>query len=131
MINCIKEYKLESDYPLDPLLKRVGQLEKPKNPDKKRSGEFNKRPQSKKPRINTGYTRSSGGSAASTVMGRQHAPVRAAYAGIPDAYPYAGTVTYNYQVPGQAVYTQPSNVASSSRGRYMGSSLPSSHKLYM
>ena len=132
VINCIKEYNLEADYPLDSLLKRVGQLEKSKNPDRKRSGDFNKRPPSKKPRMNSGYHRSSGGSAAPAgVMVRQHPPVRAAaYAGIPDRYPHAGTAMYNYQVPGQAMYAQPSNAAPN-RGRYMSSGLQSSHKLYM
>ncbi|XLR22172.1 hypothetical protein HN51_068417 [Arachis hypogaea] len=82
--------------------------------------------------MNSGYHRSSGGSAAPAgVMVRQHPPVRAAaYAGIPDRYPHAGTAMYNYQVPGQAMYAQPSNAAPN-RGRYMSSGLQSSHKLYM
>ncbi|KAJ0098007.1 hypothetical protein Patl1_28585 [Pistacia atlantica] len=39
VVNCVKEYKLEADYPLDPLQKRVAQLERSKS-DKKRGGDF-------------------------------------------------------------------------------------------
>jgi hypothetical protein len=54
VIRCIEEFKLEADYPLDPLQKRVAQLEKSKT-DKKRGGEFGRRQQSKKPRANGGF----------------------------------------------------------------------------
>ncbi|TKY55654.1 FRIGIDA protein 3 [Spatholobus suberectus] len=133
VIKCIEEYKLESDYPLDTLRKRVIQLEKSKG-DKKRSGEFSKRPQSKRPRPNERYfsLHSSGGSTTSTVvLGRQVPPVRAPYAGNPDRYPHAATVTYDYQVPSQSIYTGPANVPPSNYGRYMGTSLQSSHQPYM
>lgn len=134
VIKCIEEYNLESDYPLDTLQKRVAQLEKSR-PDRKRSAEFNRHQQSKRPRTNERYfsLHSSGGSAASTgVMGRQVPPLRSAYAGTPDnRYPLAGAITYDYQVPGQAVYTQPAIAPSSSYGRYMSSSLQSSYQPYM
>ncbi|KAJ1403220.1 Frigida-like [Sesbania bispinosa] len=133
VIKCIEEYKLESDYPLDTLQKRVYQLEKSKA-DKKRSGDFNKRQQSKRPRPNERHfsLRSSGGSAASTVvMGRQVPPVRAAYAGATDRYPHAGALTYDYQVPGQAIFTPPANIPPSNYGRYISSSMQSSHRPYM
>ncbi|XP_027346032.1 FRIGIDA-like protein 3 [Abrus precatorius] len=132
VIKCIEEYKLESDYPLDTLRKRVTQLEKSKA-DKKRSGDFSKRPQSKRPRPNERYCslHSSVGSAASTlVLGRQVPPLRAAYAGTPDRYPHSVAITYDYQVPGQAIYTQPTN-APPNYGRYMGTSLHSSHQPYI
>ncbi|XP_020240031.1 FRIGIDA-like protein 3 [Cajanus cajan] len=142
VIKCIEEYKLESDYPLDTLLKRVIQLEKSKG-DKKRSGEFSRRPPSKRPRPNERYfsLHSSGGSAASTVvLGRQVPPVRVPYAGSsdryplvgnPDRYPHAGTITYDYQVPGQSIYTGTANAPPSNYGRYMGTSLQSSHQPYL
>lgn len=142
VIKCIEEYKLESDYPLDTLLKRVIQLEKSKG-DKKRSGEFSRRPPSKRPRPNERYfsLHSSGGSAASTVVfGRQVPPVRVPYAGSsdryplvgnPDRYPHAGTITYDYQVPGQSIYTGTANAPPSNYGRYMGTSLQSSHQPYL
>ncbi|KAK9057475.1 hypothetical protein SSX86_022310 [Deinandra increscens subsp. villosa] len=53
---CIEEHKLETEYPLDPLQKRILQLEKAKA-DKKQATEVAK-PQSKRPRANgiaTGY----------------------------------------------------------------------------
>ncbi|XP_061342539.1 FRIGIDA-like protein 3 [Gastrolobium bilobum] len=134
VIKCIEEYKLESEYPLDTLQKRVSQLEKSRS-DKKRSGDFYKRQQSKRRRPNERYfsLHSSGGAAASTgVMGRQAPPVRAAYAGASDRYPHtAGAITYDYQVPGQAIYTQPANAPPSNYARYVGSSLQSSHQPYM
>lgn len=133
VIKCIEEYKLESDYPLDTLKKRVLQLEKSKG-DKKRSGDFSKRPQSKRSRPNERYfsLHSSGVSAASTVgLGRQVPHVRAPYAGNLDRYPHAGTIPYDFQVPGQSIYSGPTNVPPSNYGRYMGTSLQSSHQPYM
>ncbi|XP_015947707.1 FRIGIDA-like protein 3 [Arachis duranensis] len=54
IIKCIEEHKLEEQYPLDPLMKRVVQLEKAKA-DKKRETEATK-PQPKRPRANgVGY----------------------------------------------------------------------------
>ncbi|MED6176185.1 hypothetical protein PIB30_085679 [Stylosanthes scabra] len=54
VIKCIEEHKLEEQYPLDPLMKRVVQLEKAKA-DKKRETEATK-PQPKRPRANgVGY----------------------------------------------------------------------------
>ncbi|KAK1428546.1 hypothetical protein QVD17_17382 [Tagetes erecta] len=50
VIKCIEEHKLESEYPLDPLQKRILQLEKAKA-DKKQATEVVK-PQSKRPRAN-------------------------------------------------------------------------------
>lgn len=50
MIKCIEEHKLEEQYPVDPLQKRVLQLEKAKA-DKKRVTEAAK-PQPKRPRAN-------------------------------------------------------------------------------
>ncbi|MED6107714.1 hypothetical protein PIB30_016753 [Stylosanthes scabra] len=54
IIKCIEEHKLEEQYPLDPLQKRVLQLERAKA-DKKRETEATK-PQPKRPRANcAGY----------------------------------------------------------------------------
>ena len=50
VIKCIEEHKLEEQYPVDPLQKRVLQLEKAKA-DKRRAVEAAK-PQSKRPRAN-------------------------------------------------------------------------------
>ncbi|KAJ7952795.1 FRIGIDA-like protein [Quillaja saponaria] len=153
VIRCVEEYKLESDYPLDPLQRRVAQLEKSKA-DKKRSGEFGRRQQPKKPRSNGGFfgfRSSSGNAASSAVMGRQAPPLRAVYTGMPERYPpAAGQNAYDYQVPGQTVYAQQANdqrlyyyppddrvVASSynatpsNYGSYVGSSLQSPHQPYM
>lgn len=54
VIKCIEEHKLDEQYPMDPLQKRVIQLEKAKA-DKKRETEATK-PQPKRPRANgVGY----------------------------------------------------------------------------
>ena len=54
VVRCIEEHKLEEQYPVDPLQKRVLQLEKAKA-DKKRATEAAK-PQPKRPRANSvGY----------------------------------------------------------------------------
>lgn len=54
VIKCIEEHNLEEQYPVDPLQKRVHQLEKAKA-DKKRATEAAK-PQPKRPRANgVGY----------------------------------------------------------------------------
>ncbi|XP_073116240.1 FRIGIDA-like protein 3 isoform X1 [Elaeis guineensis] len=50
IIKCIEEHKLEDQYPIDPLQKRILQLEKAKA-DKRRAAEAAK-PQSKRPRAN-------------------------------------------------------------------------------
>ncbi|KAF7809889.1 FRIGIDA-like protein 3 [Senna tora] len=135
VIKCVEEYKLEPEYPLDPLHRRVAQLDKFKG-DRKRSGEPNRRRQPKKPksRANGGFNafRSSASSAASSaVMGRQPPPVRASYPGIPERFPHAAPISYDYQVPGLPnVY--PQVAAPSNNGSYMGSSsLQSSHQPYM
>ncbi|KAJ7944486.1 FRIGIDA-like protein [Quillaja saponaria] len=147
----VEEYNLESDYPLDPLHKRVTQLEKSKA-DKKRIGEFGKRHQPKKPRANGGYFgfwASSGNAASSAVMGRQALPARAVYTGMPERYPPAGQNIYDYQVPSQPVYAQQANdqrsyyyppddrvtpssynAAPSNYGSYVGSSLQPSQQPY-
>ncbi|XP_028760497.1 FRIGIDA-like protein 3 [Neltuma alba] len=149
VIKCVEEYKLESDYPLDPLQRRVAQLDKLKT-DRKRTGEPGKRQQPKKPRTNGGYfafrPSVGGGATASSTMARQPPPVRGPYPGIPDRYPHASAITYDYQVPGQTIYPQQVNdqrlpfyhrddrvAAPSNYGSYMGgsSSLQSSHQPYM
>ncbi|KAI3787950.1 hypothetical protein L2E82_00476 [Cichorium intybus] len=50
IIKCIEEHKLEDEYPVDPLQKRIAELEKAKA-DKKHATEVVK-PQSKRPRAN-------------------------------------------------------------------------------
>ncbi|XP_042508690.1 FRIGIDA-like protein 3 isoform X2 [Macadamia integrifolia] len=54
VVRCVEDYKLEAEYPLDPLQKRVAQLEKSKA-DKKRMGEMAKHQPPKRARANGGY----------------------------------------------------------------------------
>ncbi|KAK9285368.1 hypothetical protein L1049_024559 [Liquidambar formosana] len=153
VVKCVEEYKLEADYPLDPLQKRVAQLEKSKS-DKRRYGEFGKHQQPKKARVNGGFHgfRGRGGTAA-TAAGRQAAPVygeRVPYTGMSERYPHAGPNAYDYQVPSQSTFAQPTsdqrlyyypqddrvtatsyNAAPSNYGSYMGGGLQSSHPPYM
>ncbi|OVA10952.1 Frigida-like [Macleaya cordata] len=55
VIRCVEAHKLQADYPLDPLQKRVAQLEKSKSNKKKRMGEvLVKHQQPKRARANGG-----------------------------------------------------------------------------
>ncbi|ERN20213.1 hypothetical protein AMTRI_Chr06g201150 [Amborella trichopoda] len=87
VIKCIEEHKLEEQYPIDPLQKRIAQLEKAKA-DKRRAVEASK-PQSKRPRAN-------GISYAPRPTVQEKVFYRA-----PERYPY-GT----YDRPGQDLYAQ-------------------------
>lgn len=161
VIRCVKEYKLGADYPLDPLQKRVTQLERSK-PDKKRSGESGKHQQFKKPRNGGFHGFRSPASAPVPAPtgggGRQGGPAvfaeRAMYAaGIAERYPpHAVPSTYDYQTPSQPTYAQQPpydqrsyyytqddrvsaastyNAAPPSYGSYVGSGMQSSHQQYM
>ncbi|RVX23800.1 FRIGIDA-like protein 3 [Vitis vinifera] len=103
VIRCVEEYKLEADYALDPLQKRVAQLEKSKA-DKKRMGEAGKYQQPKKQRANGGFHGFRGSASGGAAAGRQAPPVfseRAAYT--VERYPYAGPGpgpnTFDYPFP--------------------------------
>ncbi|KAM7262989.1 hypothetical protein ACFE04_000672 [Oxalis oulophora] len=110
VIWCINEFKLEAEYPLEPLEKRVFQLERSKI-DKRSAGRSYKTPQpEKRPRPNGRYrgSRSSGGGSSSR---RQPPPV---YGGRPVAYngnryPHSTPPDlYNYaQVTAQPGYAPP------------------------
>ncbi|XVF59333.1 hypothetical protein PTKIN_Ptkin07bG0267300 [Pterospermum kingtungense] len=147
VIRCVQEYGLEANYPLDPLQKRLAQLEKAKSDNRKRVGEFGKHQQPKKSRPNSGFRGFRG------PPGRQAPPAynieRAAYAGMPERYPHAGPNLYNYQVPNQPAYASQANdqrlyysqadrgptplynAATSNYGNYSGSGLQPPHQPYM
>ncbi|KDP32025.1 hypothetical protein JCGZ_12486 [Jatropha curcas] len=153
VIRSVEEYKLEAEYPLDPLQKRVAQLVKSKS-DKKRGADFGKHQQSKKPRANGGYRRYRGGAAPGTAGGRQAPPVfadRIPYTGMPERYPHAAPNPYDYQAASHSAYGQPAtdqrmyyypqddrvtagsyDPASSNYSNYMGTTgMRSSHQPYM
>ncbi|CAK9186295.1 unnamed protein product [Ilex paraguariensis] len=98
IIRCVQDYKLEVDYPLDPLQKRVSQLEKLK-PDRKRSGDSGKHHQFKKPRANGGFY----GSRAPVASTATAVPAPPVFGG---RATYAGVTTYDYQAAGQSAYAQ-------------------------
>lgn len=126
IVQCIRDYKLEAEYPLDPLLRRVAQLEKAisndkdRSNDKKRPSGSGKHQQFKRPRANGG-TR--GSIRHSNIISRQPPSVlveraaannpsrlvpsvlveRATYARLPDKYGYLST-SYDYQSTSQATY---------------------------
>ncbi|XP_050120924.1 FRIGIDA-like protein 3 [Malus sylvestris] len=153
VIRCVQEFKLEADYPLDPLQKRVHQLERSKA-DKKRSNE-SKRQQQKKQKISgrwRGY-RGPGVAATSAPAAARHGqPVfgdRAGYGGILERYAQR-PLAYDYQVPSQAAYVPqandqrlyyypqddrvkpaPYNATPSNYGGYAGSGMQSQHQPYM
>ncbi|XVF17579.1 hypothetical protein REPUB_Repub10bG0135700 [Reevesia pubescens] len=147
VIRCVLDYGLEANYPLDPLQKRFAQLEKAKSDNRKRAGDFGKHHHPKKSRPNGGFRGIRG------PPGRQAPPVyneRAAYAGMPQRYPHAGPIPYNYQFPNQPAYAPqasdqrlyyysqddraaaPSyNAATSNYGNNVGSGLQPSQQPYM
>ncbi|WOG93036.1 hypothetical protein DCAR_0312315 [Daucus carota subsp. sativus] len=151
VIQCVHDYDLEADYPLDPLHRRVAQLEKAK-PDKKRFGESGKNQQVKKPRTNGGFRAPP---ATATVVSRQ-APTYAGertYAGIAERFPRAVPDPYTYQAPTQSTYGQPGydhrsyyyphgervaaptyaayNTAPLGYTKYTSSGMPTSHPSYI
>ncbi|XP_016511776.1 uncharacterized protein LOC107828902 [Nicotiana tabacum] len=130
VVRCIRDYKLEAEYPLDPLQRRVGQLEKAisndksKSNDKRRHSGSAKHQQFKKPRPSGG---THGSTRPANVPSRQPPSVliervaaynpsrqvpsglveRATYAGLSDKYTHLST-SYDYQAPSQAAYPQQS-----------------------
>lgn len=114
VIKCIEDHKLEEEYPLDPLQKRVVQLEKAKA-DKKRATEAAK-PQPKRPRANgVGY-----GPRATNV-----AADKTFYARVTDRYPqYIYDRPYVYPVStdnhGPSLLGSATYNLSPSHGNYFG-----------
>lgn len=112
VIRCVEEYKLETDYPLDPLQKRVAQLERSQADKKKKGGEYGKRQQTKKQKANgrfRGYHRAPGFSPVTARQGPPFYGERAVHAGIPERYPHVDPHAYDYRVPSQAAYAQQAN----------------------
>ncbi|KAJ6729104.1 FRIGIDA-LIKE PROTEIN [Salix viminalis] len=114
VIKCVEEHKLEEQYPVDPLQKRLLQLEKAKA-DKKRANEVAK-PQPKRPRA-------SGVGCGPRVA--NSAPEKAFYPRVPDRYPqYVYDRQYIY--PGPADSHVPPLMSSAtynfspSHGNYFG-----------
>ncbi|WCJ31337.1 FRIGIDA-like protein [Euphorbia peplus] len=107
VVRCVEEYKLEADYPLDPLQKRLAQLVKCKS-DKRKTGDSSRHHQPKRPRVNGNYRGFRGGS--SHGGGRQGAPIfaeRTAYTGMAERYSHPAPNPYEYQIPAQSAYVQP------------------------
>lgn len=108
---CIEEYKLQEEYPIEPLKKRIAQLEKARY-DKKRLGQAAKT-QAKKPRAHGGYAPRK---PAAFVDNRQVPPPiyddRAVYHGGGDRYAdrYAYATQQAYEVASHAPYAQQSSV---------------------
>ncbi|XP_038977664.1 FRIGIDA-like protein 3 [Phoenix dactylifera] len=106
VIKCIEEYKLQEEYPIEPLQKRIAQLEKAKD-DKKRMEESVKL-QTKKPRDTGGYAPRR---PAFVADHRQLLPTafdeRRLYAGAAERYPYNAPPTDGQ--PAYAAYAQPAN----------------------
>lgn len=160
VIKCVEEYNLIDEYPLDPLQKRVAQLEKSKA-DKKRFGDFGKpQQQSKKPRANgggffgTSRARVRPVTPAVSAINRQVPPVyseRAATYNPTMLERYSHAVvpsSYDYPVSSQSTYDQRSYyypqddrvtptsygagaaAATPNYGSYVSGGLPSSHQPY-
>eukprot|EP00262_Sarcandra_glabra_P000841 TRINITY_DN1089_c0_g1_i1.p1 TRINITY_DN1089_c0_g1~~TRINITY_DN1089_c0_g1_i1.p1 ORF type:complete len:565 (+),score=114.50 TRINITY_DN1089_c0_g1_i1:152-1846(+) len=147
VIRCIEEYKFEAEYPLDPLQKRVAQLEKAQA-IKKRMAEPGK-PQPKRPKAIGGYVAPRVSVAAAD---RQPPPSvfsdRGLHLGGSERYPYTNLSAYNYELPSQSLFSQQGSVQrsyyypdervpattssySATYGDYLGSGLKSTHQPYM
>ncbi|XP_039045848.1 FRIGIDA-like protein 3 isoform X2 [Hibiscus syriacus] len=106
VISCLQDYGLEADYSLDPLQKRLAQLEKAKADSKKRGGDSSKHHPWKKSRPNGGFRGFRG------PPGRQAPQVynqRAAFTGRPERYTPACSNPYSYQVLYQPAYAPQAN----------------------
>ncbi|XP_021714398.1 FRIGIDA-like protein 3 isoform X2 [Chenopodium quinoa] len=79
VIACVEQYKLEADYPLDPLHKRVAQLDKSVRGDTKRTAETGYHQHHKKPKGDRGFQ---GQRARGFGRGRHGPPPRASYTGV-------------------------------------------------
>ncbi|THU66851.1 hypothetical protein C4D60_Mb05t18560 [Musa balbisiana] len=146
VIKCIEEYKLQEEYPLDPLQKQVAQLEKAKA-DKKRGGDTAKF-QPKRPRASGGYVprRHAG-----AVNNWQRPPMafdhRAPYAGGGERYAYNVPPAYEappvhaaygqqahpqraYHYPDERGPSVPYGVATSNYGSYTNTTLHSASNNY-
>ncbi|KAG6508071.1 hypothetical protein ZIOFF_033429 [Zingiber officinale] len=118
VIKCIEEHKLEEQYPIDPLQKRIVQLEKAKA-DKRRAAEAAK-PQSKRPRA--------GGSIYNPRITSM--PDKSFYRTPPErfAHPYDSPERFSYPYDRQYLYA-----AESHQPTLMGSTpytVSSTHTLY-
>lgn len=148
VIRCAEEHKLEADYPLDSLHKRVAQLDRSQADKRKRSGDAGKLQHTKKQKSNrrfAGHQRGPGFTAALAPSAARHGPPiygeRVVPAGIPERYHY-GDPRYDSRVPHQpALYYHPQddrvppvpfNSAPPNYGGYAGGGLqPSHHQPYM
>ncbi|XP_059289667.1 FRIGIDA-like protein 3 [Lycium ferocissimum] len=124
IVRCIRDYKLEAEYPLEPLQRRVAQLEKAisndkdKSNDKKRHSGSGKHQQFKRPRPygSNRHANVPSRQPVSALIAMANNPSRqvpsafverATYAGLPNKYAYLST-SYDHQPPSQAAYPQQS-----------------------
>ncbi|XP_050365383.1 FRIGIDA-like protein 3 [Argentina anserina] len=158
VVGCVQEYKLEAEYPLDPLQKRLAQLERSRA-DRKRNGDTGKRQQAPKKQKATGRWHGYRGgpglaiASPSTVarLGQISYADRPVYSGLSERYGLAGPRTYDYQIPTPPAYTPQAseqrlyyyptddrvvpttsyNAAPVTYGSYIGTGLQSPHQAYM
>ena len=153
VIRCVEEYKLEADYPLDPLQKRVAQLERSQADKKKKGGEYGKRQQTKKQKANGRFQGHRRTPSFSPATGRQGPPFykeRAVHTELPERYPRAYWPACDYRVPSQAAHGRQANdqrsynyphddkftptsynAAPANYGSYAGSGLQPSNQSYL
>lgn len=115
VIGCVEEYKLEAEYPLDPLHRRVAQLDKSAKGDTKRPAETGKQQQQKRPRSDGGFhgsrgrgrDRGRGFGSGRHGRGRPLSGERATYIK-PEMYIPAVPSAYSYQVATHSLNAAPS-----------------------
>ncbi|XP_062193472.1 FRIGIDA-like protein 3 [Phragmites australis] len=115
VIKCIEEHKLDEQYPIDPLQKRVAQLEKAKA-DKRRAVEAAK-PQSKRPRAN--------GSVYAPCI--TSFPDRSFYQATPaerHPYPYERQIVYGAEAHHPTIISPPPYTISPAYTPYYGNGYP-------
>lgn len=118
VIGCVEEYKLEAEYPLDPLHRRVAQLDKSAKGDTKRTAETGKQQQQKRPRSDGGFhgsrgrgrdrDRGRGFGSGRHGRGRPPSGERATYTK-PERYIPAVPSAYSYQVAAHPPNAAPVN----------------------
>ncbi|KAF6142400.1 hypothetical protein GIB67_033827 [Kingdonia uniflora] len=161
VVKCVEDYNLQAEYPLEPLMRRLDQLERAKS-DRKRMGEVVKYPKTKMSRTNGGGYYGSQMHAAA--VDRSHLPASvygtgggSSYTmGVAERYsPHVGAATtFDYQgtIYSQGVYGKPTipqrsyyypqderttaapsySITDASRyAAYLGNELQPSHQPYM
>lgn len=115
VIECVEDYKLEDAYPLDPLYRRVAQLDKSSKGDKKRTTAETtvKQPEQKRQRPSGGFSGPRARGYGGGRRGRSPFRERLPYSGLVDRFSSAVPSAYSHPVSSQSPYAPGPTITSS------------------